>query len=245
MQSFEIQTEIVELPSKGLLYPKDSPLREGTVEMKYMSAKEEDILTNQNYIKKGIVLDKVIQSMITTENVNYNDLLLGDKDALMIAARILGFGSEYSFEYNGEAETVDLSKLDAKPFKSELFEEGKNEFLYTLPHSKCEITFKLLTHEDDKKIDRELEGLKKVSRDESFDISTRLKRTITSVNGDRESKTIRAFVDNGGLITLDSKALRKYIKEIQPGVDLTFFPGDGESKSPIPIRLDFFWPDFE
>ena len=89
-------TEVVDLPSKGLLYTKDSPLAGGTIELKYMTAKEEDILTSRNLIQKGVVLDKLLESVIVDENVSLNDLLLGDKNAIMIATRILGYGKDYT-----------------------------------------------------------------------------------------------------------------------------------------------------
>ncbi len=95
---FKFPTEVVELPSKGLLYSKDNPLSSGKVEMKYMTAKEEDILTNQNYIKQGSVIDKLLQSLIVSK-INYGDLLTGDKNAILVAARILGYGKDYSFKY--------------------------------------------------------------------------------------------------------------------------------------------------
>ena len=99
-QKQQFPTEQVTLPTKGLLYPKDSPLRKGSIEMKYMTAREEDILTNQNYIENGTVLDKLLQSLIITP-IDYNTLLAGDKNAILIAARILGYGAEYEFEYRG------------------------------------------------------------------------------------------------------------------------------------------------
>ena len=101
----QFPTEEVTLPSKGLLYPEDSPLRSGKIEMKYMTAREEDILTNQNYIEDGTVIDKLLQSLIVTP-VKYNDLLVGDKNAILIAARILGYGKDYTFEYNNESITI-------------------------------------------------------------------------------------------------------------------------------------------
>jgi hypothetical protein len=160
MAEFKLPTETVELPSKGLLYPEGHPLASGKVEMKYMTAKEEDILTNQNYIKQGIVIDKLLQSMIITK-FDYNDLLISDKDALMIAARILGYGKDYSFIYNGQEVTVDLTTLKEKPLDTSLIKTPKvNEFSFTLPSTGNEITFKLLTQGDDKKIEAELEGLK-------------------------------------------------------------------------------------
>ena len=90
---FTLPTETVELPSQGALYPESSPLSKGTVEMKYMTAKEEDILTNQNYINQGIVIDKLLESLLVDKTINYNELLIGDKNAVMIAARILSYGS--------------------------------------------------------------------------------------------------------------------------------------------------------
>ena len=97
---FKLPTETVELPSKGILYSEDNPLSSGKIEMKYMTAREEDILTNQNYIRQGVVIDKLLQSLIKS-NINYNDLLIGDKNAIMIAARILAYGSSYEFTYDG------------------------------------------------------------------------------------------------------------------------------------------------
>jgi len=236
-----IPTEIVELPSKGLIYPPSSPLSKGEVEMKYMTAKEEDILTNQNYINKGTVLDELIKSLIVSE-VNYNDLCVGDKNALLVAARVLGYGKDYTFMWGGEEHTVDLSVLENKPLNENLFKKGINEFDFTLPASKIDITFKLLTGADEKKINNELEGLKKINKDSSPELSTRLKYIITSVNGNRETKDIRQFVDTQ-LLARDSRALREYIKEVQPDVDLTFFPDRSDKKVSIPVGLSFFWPD--
>lgn len=239
---FKMSTETIELPSKGLLYPEDSELAKGTVEMKYMTAKEEDILTNQSYIRNGTVLDKLMKSLIVSK-INFDDLLIGDKNAIMIAARILGYGSEYTFEYGGENQTVDLTQIENKPLKEKLFTSNANEFTFTLPHSKNTVDFKILTHKDEQDISRELEGLKKINKDSSPEMSTRLKYIITSVEGSREKKDIREFVDNY-LLAKDARALREYIKEIQPDVDLTFFPSGGSNRVNIPIGVSFFWPDF-
>ena len=166
-------TEIVELPSKGLIYPEDNPLSSGKIEMKYMTAREEDILTNQNYIKQGVVLDKLMKSLIVSD-VNYNDFIVGDKNAIMIASRILGYGKDYTFTYGGEEVTVDLTEIEPKFPDESLFTKGKNEFSYTLPFSKNNITFKLLVHGDESKIDRELKGLKKLSKTASYELTIRL-----------------------------------------------------------------------
>jgi len=240
MSEFKFPTEIIELPSKGLLYPENHPLREGKVEMKYMTAREEDILTNQAYIEKGIVLDKLLESLIITK-INIKDLIIGDKNALLITARVLGYGKDYTFSYNNSQYTVDLSTLENKPFDESLLISGENNFSYILPESNTPITFKILTGHDETKIDAELRGLKKISKDNAPELSTRLKYLITSINGLSEPKDIRNFIDNY-LLARDSRALRKYIREIQPDVDLTFVT-DSNEEIAIPINLNFFWPD--
>ena len=243
-QKYQFPTEEVTLPSKGLLYPEGSPLRKGVIEMKYMTAKEEDILTNQNYIANGTVIDKLIKSLIVSK-VDYNDLLIGDKNALLIAARILGYGKDYSFQYKGETVKVDLTKVEDKVLDESLFKEGKNEFPFTLPTSKKEVTFKFLTHKDEKAIEAEINGLKKINENASAGVSTRLKYVITSIDGDRTKSTIRNFVDNQ-LLAIDSRALRNHIIEIQPDTNLVFKyeAKDGNFIDiDIPINLNFFWPD--
>ena len=240
MSEFTLPTEMVELPSKGLLYSEESGLKSGKIEMKYMTAKQEDILTNQSYISKGTVLDKLMQSLIISE-IDYNELLIGDKNAVMVAARILGYGSEYKFDYKGEEQVIDLSLLENKEIDDSMFTNG-NKFEFTLPYSKNHITFKFLTHKDEKNITRELEGLKKINKDHSPELSTRLKYMITSVEGKTETRDIREFVDNF-LLAKDSRKLREYVRKIQPDVDLTFFPNDTEDRITLPIGINFFWPD--
>ena len=244
MSEFKMPTEVVDLPSKGLLYPKTNPLSSGTVEMKYMTAKEEDILTNQSFIQKGIVLDKLLQSLIVSD-IDYSDLIIGDKNAIMIAARVLGYGKDYSFQYRGQEVTVDLTTIQDKPFDESLTTQGINEFKFTLPKSGTNLTFKILTHGDELKIDRELEGLKKINKDNVPELSTRLKYIITSIEDNREPKVVRGFVDNY-LLAQDSRALREYIRQIQPDVDLKFDfdgPNGVEEGVALPIGLSFFWPD--
>jgi len=242
MSEFKIPTETIELPSKGLLYPPDSELSKGTVEMKYMTAREEDILTNQSYIQNGTVIDKLLKSLVVSK-INFDDLLIGDKNALMVAARVLGYGKDYTFNYLGEEYTVDLTTIESLPLHPEVESRKVNTFEYTLPHSGNHITFRLLTHKDEQDINRELDGFKKISKDSSPELTTRLKYVITSVEGKTEKKDIREFVDNY-LLAKDSRALREYIKEVQPDVDLTFFPSEGGDRVSVPIGINFFWPDF-
>ena len=236
--------EEVTLPSKGLLYPKDSPLRKGIIEMKYMTAKEEDILTNPNLIENGTVIDKLLQSLIVTP-IDYNTLLTGDKNAILVAARILGYGADYSFSYRNEEIDIDLTTIEDKKLDESLVVKGKNEFNFTLPTSKTEVTFKFLTHADERKIDQELKGLKKLNKKITSDVTTRMKHIITSVNGDYEQKTIREFVDNQ-FLARDARELRTYIEKIQPNVDLSYDYEDQRgniTKIDIPVGIKFFWPD--
>jgi hypothetical protein len=247
---FKLPTETVTLPSKGLLYSKDNPLSKGEIEMSYMSAKHEDILTNINYIKNGTAIDKLLEALVVTP-INFNDLIVGDKNAILIAARILGYGKDYPIQFinentrKQEEYTVDLTTLDEKELDESLFSSGKNEFEFTLPQSKNQITFKLLTGGDEKKIDQEIKGLKKLYPNDSFDLITRLKYMIVSVEGSRESKDVREFIDNY-LTAQDSRALREYYSSIMPDINLKItIDKDGYTQEgvTIPIGLNFFWPD--
>jgi hypothetical protein len=248
MAELKIPTETVSLPSKGLLYPETSPLSKGEIEMKYMTAKEEDILTNANYLKNGTVIDKLLQALIVTP-IDYNELLVGDKNAVLVAARVLGYGKDYSFKYNSNGQeveaVVDLSKLEDKVVDEKLFKRGSNEFPFTLPHSGNSITFKLLTHGDEQKIEAEIKGLKKINPNVTTDVTTRLKHIITSVEGKRDQKDIRDFVDNY-LIAKDARALREYYSKVSPDINIVYKPEDedytGEGIN-VPISLNFFWPD--
>jgi len=247
---FKLPTETVTLPSKGLLYPKENPLSAGEIEMSYMSAKHEDILTNSNYIKNGTVIDKLLQALIVTP-INFNDLLVGDKNALLFAARILGYGKDYPIQfYNTSTKqlddyTVDLTSLEEKTFDESLITPGVNEFTFTLPQSKNLITFKLLTHGDEKSIEQELKGLKKIHPNDSFDVTTRFKYIITSVEGLRDKKDIREFVDTA-LTAQDSRSLREYYSKISPDVNTTItIDKDGYTQEgvDVPIGINFFWPN--
>jgi len=242
---FNLPTEKVDLPSKGLLYPEDSPLSSGVVEMKYMTAKEEDILTNQNYLRDGTAVDRLLKSLIVDKDINFNDLLLGDKNAIMVAARVLSYGKDYQIAYNGEEHTVDLSTLESTYLDKKLVKDGKNEFVFVLPSTDNTITFKLLTHGDEKAIDREVIGLQKIDKKSDAGSSTRLKHMITSVNGLTEKKDVRNFVDNY-LLAKDARALRKKYIEISPDINMVTTVDTldgGQEDIDVPVTLKFFWPD--
>jgi len=242
-KEYDFPTEEVELPSKGLVYPKENPLSSGKVTMCYMTAKHEDLLTNQNYIKNGTVIDKLLKSLIVSGG-NYDDLVIGDKNAIMVAARILGYGKDYEVTYNGQKITIDLSKVEPFELDESIITEGKNEFTFTLPSTDVVIKYKLLTNHDDKKIQAELNGLAKINKQETHELTTRLKHMILSIDGNSDEKYIRKYVDIQ-LLAKDSRAFREHIRKTQPDINLTFqYDGEnGTEEGIIPILTTFFWPD--
>lgn len=248
-EKFKVPTETIELPSQGKIYPEGSELSKGVVEMSYMTAKHEDILTNINLIKKGTAIETVLKSLIQSP-IKYEDLIMGDRNALVIATRILAYGNEYSFEYtdpetgNKENHVFDLSTLDHKKIDFSLL-SSKNEFEFELPHTKNIVTFKLLTVADDIKIEEEFEGLKKALGVEPGRLTLRLKHQLTSVNGDYSTKTVRDFVDGGYLLSKDSLELRRYINKVTPDIDtdITFTSKSGQEVTMgLPMSADFFFP---
>ena len=241
MSEFKFPTEEVELPSKGLIYAKDNPLSSGKVEIKYMTAKEEDILTNQSYIQKGTVLDKLLESVIVSKDINIDDIIVGDKNALLISTRILGYGKKYEFLSRGVRHTADLTEINNKEFDISDIEPGKNEFTYKIERTGDVITYKILNGKDEKLIQKEIAGLKKINKESSFELSTRLKYMIVSVNGESDRKDVRSFVDNQ-FLAIDSRAFRDHVRDTQPDVDLTITTDEGEEVK-IPIGISFFWPD--
>jgi len=245
MTDLKIPTETVTLPSKGLVYPETSLLAKGEIEMRYMSARDEDILTNINFIKQGTAIDKLLKSLVVSP-IDIDELVTGDKNAILFAARILGYGKDYSFRFRYESTgrvedyTLDLTTLDEK-----LFTPGKNEFIFQLPKSGNVVTFKLLNGKDDKAIDAEIKGLQKIDPNGSFENVTRLKRMIIAINGKTDLVSITDFVDNH-LLAPDSRALKKYYNEISPDIETTItLEKDGyvQEGVNIPIGVSFFWPD--
>lgn len=249
----EYPTETVPLPSKGLLYPKSNPLSSGEVEMRYMTAKDEDILTSQNLIRQGTVLDKLMESLIVSD-IEYDDILIGDKNAIMIAARILGYGKEYEASVTcpncgtKNVKKFDLTQFNDKEINEELYTHGINEFDFELPNSKKLIKFKLLTGKEDKMIDQQLKNLKKFSSESGVNslITTRLFYSIISVDGDSDKNNIRRFVEKE-MLAIDSRALRKYINEITPDIDLRISfdcdeCGYEDFEMSLPMDVSFFWP---
>jgi len=253
-QEYKFPTETIDLPSKGLLYPQGTALSQGSVEVKYMTAKEEDILTSQNLIKNGTVIDRLLRSLIVSP-INYNELLVGDKNAIMVAARILAYGKEYKVELtdpnSGEKqeEIVDLTQFDYKEFNTDAIEPGQNKFIFNLPAAKRTIEFRLLCHGDEQSVQDELKRVKKQFKGGFAgvkpELSTRLKKMILTVDGDNDPIKIRNFVENE-FLSRDSLAFREHIETISPDIDLTYSyysESTGEQNEiMLPMSVQFFWP---
>lgn len=252
-KDFEFPTQVIDLPSKGLLYPESHPLRKGNIEIKYMTAKEEDILSSQSLIKKGIVLDKLFDSIVVEDGFDIEDIFLGDKNAILLATRVLGYGPEYKVEVTDpftlekQKVSIDLSKVKTNDFPEDTI-NAENRYKFTLPSTKKEVEFKLLTHGDEIEINKEIQAKKRLykGKDSSdFGVTTRLRHMILSVDGDSDPKFINKWVENG-FISMDTKEFRKYVKKLSPDMDLTYeFTSDitGETEAlDIPFGVSFFYP---
>jgi len=238
-------TEIVPLPSGGKYYPDGHPLSSGEVEVKYMTAKEEDILTSQNLIKQGKVIDVLLESLVQGD-FNMDDMLIGDKNAVMIAARVLGYGKDYEFEMEDpttgekEKQVLDLTSLDHKET------DFDDDYTFELPNSKRVLGWKFITQRDENEITEELKALRKVTKRSGIEqeVTTRLRKVITSVDGDESVGTINNFVNNE-FLSRDSKAFRDYLLSVTPDVDLNIivdFSSGEEVEVTVPMTVEFFWP---
>ena len=244
---FVLPTEFVDLPTKGKFYPEDHPLfKQDTIEIRYMTAKDEDILTSQTLLKKGIAIDRFIENVIVDKRIKPRELLVGDKNAVLIASRILAYGPEYTVEVTNPNDidektehTFDLSKCPFKELSKDV-DYSDNSFDFTTSVGKNKLKFKLLTGADETLIEKDIKQSSKFGV--SSDISTRLRYTVTEVDGDTKSSTISEFTQN--LLARDSVALRGYIRDIAPDIDLTSeveIGGETVSVS-IPLTVEFFWP---
>lgn len=249
---YKVPTVIVDLPSGGLVYPDKHPLSAGTIEIKYMTAKEEDILATESYMRNGTVIERFLQSLVITPGVDINDMVIGDIDALTVAARVYGYGPEYEVNVenpsgNPQKIVVNLSELPLSTLdESHLIKRGLNEFKFVLPTG-VELLFKLLTQRDQQKIQTDLKRHVKMNPNSvSTSASTQLKYQILGVNGVRDRKTIFDFIDNR-LLATDARAFRKYVEQIQPGINLSVEATDYETgepfQAPVTIGVRFFWPD--
>lgn len=248
-RNFEFLTETISLPSKGLGYPENSPLASGEIEIKLMTAREEDILASTNLIRKGTVLDKLLEAVVVQDGVKAEDLLTGDKNAILIATRILSYGPEYKVKITDPLtdEQVDY-EIDMSLLKTKEIDFSKlnrnNEYEYTTNRGN-KIVFQLLTHSLEKKIDTDLLAMSKVLKDNPVEITTRLRHIIKSVDGNTDIGYINKFITNK-FLAKDSREFRNYVKDLTPDVDFEFeyiSPITGEKEAlQVPFGLDFFYP---
>ena len=248
---FDFPTQVISLPSEGRCYAESNPLSKGTLEIKYMTAREEDILADRNLINKGIVLQKLLESVVVQPGVNVDDLVVGDINAVYLATRMLGYGADYDVEisdpFSGEKQkvTIDLSKLQTKDINLDIL-NPQNKYELTLPVSKKKLVVRLLTHKDEKDINQEIQALERLSKGKttSTDVTTRFKYMIVEVDGNTDRGLINKFVPN--MLAGDTKALRNFFKEISPDMNMTFefvseVTGDTEALD-IPFGISFFYP---
>ena len=253
MANYDFPTEVIELPSQGKVYPEGHPLSKGTVEIKYMTAKEEDILASQNLIRKGVVLDKLFESVVVEPGLDIGDIFIGDKNAILLATRVLGYGADYQVEvtdpFTGELQkvTIDLSKIQIKDLDVNKL-SSDNLYEFELPISKKKVKIKLLTHKDELAINADIQAMNRLVKGKdvvSQDVSTRLRYMVQEVDGNNERGFINKWVQNS-LLARDSRALRNFVKEISPDLDLKYeFTSEitGETEAlDIPFGIGFFYP---
>lgn len=255
-QEVKYPSEIIPLPTKGWFYPESSPLSSGEIEIKQMTAKEEDILANQELIKKGKVLEKLLDSLIVNKLIKQDEILVPDKNAIFIAVRRLAYGDDYPVSITCPScgtinkVSINLGNLISKPFNFEAHPKGDNSFSFSLPNSKITITYKLLNQSDEQNIESETEQLRKISKENPRDLTTRLKYLITSVDGNPDKQNIRKFIDEK-LTAKDSLAFRRHMRDTNPDIDRTFnfkcnhYACNLERRLDMPIEASFLWPDIE
>jgi hypothetical protein len=252
--NFVAPTEFVELPSKGA-YPEDHPLYEQeVVEIRYMTAKEEDILASETLLKKGIAIERLIDSIIVNKKIKSGDLLTGDRNAIIIATRISGYGANYQTQINCPSclakSKVDFD-LNDKSIKASMINEklslskkDNGNFEVIMPFSKFRIEFRLLNGSDELMLAKSITHKKKKKMDETS-LTDQFKLMISSIEGHSQGNVISQYVDN--MPTLDSRHLRACYKLACPNIkvthDFSCVSCSHEQELEVPFNTDFFWPD--
>ena len=252
---FVVPTEFVELPSKGEYYSEDHPLHgQQNIEIRFMTARDEDTLTNKTLLKQGVALDRVLQNLLVDKNININDLLLGDKNAVVVAARRSAYGADYETKVTCPAclvtneKSFDLTEVGfIEPTGLEELGVTKNDngtFSILLPVTKVEATVRLMTGKDEKHLSSLLASKKKLQKDSDLSMTDQFKQFIVSIQGVEDRKQIASFIDN--MPANDSRFLRLAYKRLVPNVDLLrHFECDScgyEQEMEVPFTTDFFWP---
>lgn len=247
----DIPVETIPLPSNGFVYPTDSTLygRE-TVDIKAMTAREEDILTSRAYLKKGTVVSELIKSCLIDKSIDARDLLTGDRNALMVAVRITGYGADYNAEIEcpecgtKAPHSFDLAGLPIKRLEIPPVSPGVNLFDFVLPYSKKVVKFRFLTGRDEEEIVATSEKQKKLGMSTEATVTTSLLYSIVSIDGVEDRAKIASFIKM--MPARDSLALRNYIRDNEPGIIMkqeTTCPACGhEEEVNMPLGVSFLWP---
>ena len=252
--SFVVPTEFVELPSKGRFYAETHPLHNiDVLEIKHMTAKEEDMLTSQALLKKGLALERVINSIIVDKRINPDSLLIGDRNAIMVAARISGYGSDYTTKVScpscSETQEYSFDLFDAQTHHGESNDDllvesiGGGLFSTVLPRTKFEVVFRLLDGRDEKTLLTQIDNARKKNKEENA-VTRQLKLITVSVNGDDSPQAVNYFVNN--VPSIDSHHLRTAFTLATPNIDLsqhfTCNKCGYDAEMEVPLTADFFWP---
>lgn len=250
----EIPQESVPLPSRGIIYSIDGPLHgRETIDIKPMTAREEDILTSRAYIKSGTVLTKLLSSCIVNKSIKPDDLISGDRNALLVSLRITGYGADYDVEVDcpecgtKSKQTFDLSQLAIKRLEVDPVVDGDNLFEVQLPVTKKSVRVKFLTGHDEREMMVTNERKKKSGMKVETAITDRLSRSIVSVNGVTDRNKLNFFVKN--IPARDSLALRRFLDRHEPGIEMKSWMScphcHEQSEVGLPMGASFFWPDTE
>ena len=251
---FATPTELVDLPSKGKFYSEGHPLyNQETIEIKYMTARDEDILTSPSLLKKGLAIDRFLQNVIRNQRINVSSLLTGDKNAILVASRINGFGADYTTKVTCpncmaiNEHTFDLDVVEH--YQGDDFEDhdvigtDRGTFIIKLPRTGLEVEVRLLTSRDETELTAQMQTKKKRSNAIETNLTDQLKKVIVSVNGVEDMQSIHQVVNN--LPAYDSRYLRAAYVKCTPGLDMTQdFTCDScgfEKEVDIPLTVDFFW----
>lgn len=248
---FEVPTEAIPLPSLGRVYPVESTLHSSEfIEITAMTAKEEDILTSRALIKKGTVITHLIKSCLVDKTIDVDEMISGDRNAIMTALRITGYGSEYVADVDCPAcgerskQEFKLSDLPVRNLNIEPVAEGVNLFEFSLPVTKKNVHFKFLTGKDEQEIMTLQERKKKQGMQDNL-VTTRLQYSIVAVDGIKDKNKINTFIRS--MPARDSLALRKFIDDNEPGVEMKDWIEcphcDTHSEVRLPMGASFFWPD--
>ncbi len=254
--SFVVPTEFVDLPSMGKFYPEGHPLHgKDSIELKHMTAKEEDILTSRTLLKKGVALDRVIENLLVDRSIDPDSLLVGDRNAIIIATRVSGYGNEYATKVTCPAcaasgkYSFDLNEASVycgeKISELDIEDHGDGTFTTTLPKTQLQVRFRLLCGYDEKRLANNAAAARKKKNVQERTVTTQLANMLVSVNGENEPEILNYLINN--IPSLDSRHLRTAYRLAAPNIDLTQYFECGEcghdQEMEVPLGAEFFWPD--